>query len=652
MNILCDEPKVFTIGNFIDKKSCDHIISVAKNKLKPALVSTAKKGVVSKGRTGMNCWIDHKHDTIFEGVAKKISELIKIPIETAESFQIIYYDKYQEYQKHTDSWAQDGSEKSKRCMRMGGQRLVTALCYLNTVEEGGTTRFTKLKIDVKPEIGKLLVFNNTFTGTNKKHPMSEHAGTPVFRGEKYAFNLWFREGNFNKVFVPKDVVAEEEKPVAVQQIKILNSFLTEKDIELLKQRRKWDSSKKTTHWEKNTDHLDLIKRIGIYLLIEFNKLESISVITYPSKTLHKSHYDAFSDERVKSEKRGQRVFTISGALDNLTYNFTKIGKFVELKQGDVIIYSNVVGSTTTRNENLSKSISNSADDFASVFHMFVREKSRNDLTNVDLKSNSVIELKESFLKSIPEEVKEVEEVEEDFAKTLKETYELFKSNKIKRTGNKSLTFSNLRIGFDIVKDVVKKLGALDSVLKKNLEKNDYVFDELTPIRIKDIYTPNATKLVKEYYNYALSNNLLPLGDRQSNRRYKARNDPVSRILHFELLPLVEKFVGKKLKPTYTYISFYKKGADLPNHNDNSNCEYTISYLIDKPENAKWNIYFDPKYSKKNAGRAKTTPSKEECIELDCDVNDLLCFCGQEHNHFREALEYEYYNVILLHYVDL
>ena len=36
-------------------------------------------------------------------------------------------------------------------MKYGGQRLWTALCYLNDVEEGGETRFTKLNIAVKPK---------------------------------------------------------------------------------------------------------------------------------------------------------------------------------------------------------------------------------------------------------------------------------------------------------------------------------------------------------------------------------------------------------------------------------------------------------------------------------------------------------------------
>ena len=39
--------------------------------------------------------------------------------------------------------------------------MVTALIYLNDVEEGGTTKFTKLDLDVSPSTGKLLIFENT-----------------------------------------------------------------------------------------------------------------------------------------------------------------------------------------------------------------------------------------------------------------------------------------------------------------------------------------------------------------------------------------------------------------------------------------------------------------------------------------------------------
>ena len=66
-----------------------------------------------------------------------------------------------EYKAHYDSWDHDGSEKTLRCIKYGGPRMLTALVYLNKPEEGGATKFTKLNIDVSPTIGKLLVFVNT-----------------------------------------------------------------------------------------------------------------------------------------------------------------------------------------------------------------------------------------------------------------------------------------------------------------------------------------------------------------------------------------------------------------------------------------------------------------------------------------------------------
>ena len=95
-----------------------------------------------------------------------------MPIENDESFQVIYYDVSQEYKQHYDSWLFDGSEKSKRNMKYGGQRMKTVLVYLNNVQKGRGTRFTKLNIEVTAEKGKLLVFDNVYTGTHTRLELS------------------------------------------------------------------------------------------------------------------------------------------------------------------------------------------------------------------------------------------------------------------------------------------------------------------------------------------------------------------------------------------------------------------------------------------------------------------------------------------------
>ena len=65
---------------------------------------------------------------------------------------------------------------------------------------------------------------------------------------------------------------------------------------------------------------------------------------------------------------------------------------------------------------------------------------------------------------------------------------------------------------------------------------------------------------------------------------------MTRLLHIEFLPLIEKIVGRKMEATYTYLSAYLKGTHLPPHTDRADCEFTCSYIIGKPQNSNWNIY--------------------------------------------------------------
>ena len=128
---------------------------------------------------------------------------------------------------------------------------------------------------------------------------------------------------------------------------------------------------------------------------------------------------------------------------------------------------------------------------------------------------------------------------------------------------------------------------------------------------------------------------------------------MSRLLQYEIHPLIEHILGKKVRPTYTYLSAYVKDADLPAHTDRADCEYTVSFVIDKPNNTNWNIYFHKiRQPKKHNGRYDFTPDKSECIAIDCDPNGLMMFGGMDHIHFRERLQHDYYTIVLLHYCSI
>ena len=75
----------------------------------------------------------------------------------------------------------------------GGQRVITALAYLNNVDKGGETSFPSIGKLVSPEKGKIVVFHLCRQGTYDSNPNAFHGALPVLEGEKWAFNLWFRQ---------------------------------------------------------------------------------------------------------------------------------------------------------------------------------------------------------------------------------------------------------------------------------------------------------------------------------------------------------------------------------------------------------------------------------------------------------------------------
>lgn len=199
-HILSENPLIYYVDDVLNKNECEHIIQISTNKLKPALVSGNLQGFKSPGRTGKNYWLSHKNDEITFKIASKITNIVNKPLENAENFQVLYYSKNQKYEYHYDAFPLDNSDKAKRCLRKGGQRLLTALIYLNNVIQGGETEFKNLNIKITPKIGRILVFENTINNSLKKHPDSLHSGKQVIEGEKYVINLWFRHLPTKEIF--------------------------------------------------------------------------------------------------------------------------------------------------------------------------------------------------------------------------------------------------------------------------------------------------------------------------------------------------------------------------------------------------------------------------------------------------------------------
>jgi len=188
---LADDPIVWVIDDFLSPTDRQHIVEIAAPRLEEAKVTSTRVNTTSAARTGSVAWVRYADSAKIQDIMHRVSDLVGIPPHHAESMQVVHYAETQEYRPHFDGWDLR-TEKGRLRTQNGGQRVLTALMYLNEVDDGGGTIFPKLDLQVEAKPGRLVIFHNIEDEDTNLHPHSLHGGMPVSGGEKWACNLWFR----------------------------------------------------------------------------------------------------------------------------------------------------------------------------------------------------------------------------------------------------------------------------------------------------------------------------------------------------------------------------------------------------------------------------------------------------------------------------
>lgn len=130
---------------------------------------------------------------LLKKVREIISEKTKTNINQQETpISIIKYDVGGEYKPHYDSYG-DMKEIS---IPESGDRVKTAILYLNDNYTGGETEFPLENFKIKGNQGDLLFWNN-LNEDRTRNRRTLHAGLPVIEGTKYIIVVWIREYEIN-----------------------------------------------------------------------------------------------------------------------------------------------------------------------------------------------------------------------------------------------------------------------------------------------------------------------------------------------------------------------------------------------------------------------------------------------------------------------
>ena len=184
-----DSIQLYTVENFLNNHECKHIIAAIESQLRPSELSSFEAD--SAFRTSRTCDLGTIEDALIEEVDQRICRLLGIDESYSEGIQGQHYSLGQEFKPHTDYFeeheiAEHGAEM--------GQRTFTVMIYLNTVEQGGITSFTKIGHDFKPVQG-LAVIWSSLNPDGSPNPNTMHHAQPVLKGYKAIITKWFRSNS-------------------------------------------------------------------------------------------------------------------------------------------------------------------------------------------------------------------------------------------------------------------------------------------------------------------------------------------------------------------------------------------------------------------------------------------------------------------------
>jgi prolyl 4-hydroxylase len=180
--------ELFDLPGFLPPELCTDLISLIDKDRRPSTI--ADENGDAYFRTSETCDLSAEEPAVRE-LEARLFALNGVDPAHGEPVQGQRYEVGQEFKPHTDYFEPNGRDFAKFCS-VAGQRTWTFMVYLNDVEAGGATRFKVVDKMFRPEVGKLVCWNNhRLDGTLNAATL--HHGMKVRKGAKYVITKWYRE---------------------------------------------------------------------------------------------------------------------------------------------------------------------------------------------------------------------------------------------------------------------------------------------------------------------------------------------------------------------------------------------------------------------------------------------------------------------------
>lgn len=187
-------PRIRIFNGLFTRAECDWIVARARDRLVQSTVygNQAAGSFVVDERTNSEAAFGPAYmDVTLVLLRARLANSIRAPMHHFEPVTVLHYDVGQHFAPHFD-YLDPALPGHADDLARRGQRVATALVYLNADYDGGETAFQALGWRYRGAPGDALVFDNV-DAMRTVDPRTFHAGLPPTRGEKWLLSQWVRD---------------------------------------------------------------------------------------------------------------------------------------------------------------------------------------------------------------------------------------------------------------------------------------------------------------------------------------------------------------------------------------------------------------------------------------------------------------------------
>ena len=186
--LLNNDPWIITLDSFLKPEECNELRDLP-TKWNPSNL-TGGDNKEYRNSYSYDCNNDCLNINIVNKIQNRIETIVSISKENYEDMTLTKYYKGGFFKIHHDYIKKESNPETFNKI---GPRIITCLIYLSDNEshnlEGGATSFDKLKYDVKPKLGRALIWTNVNNNLEKDNTTS-HQAKPVLNGTKFISQTW------------------------------------------------------------------------------------------------------------------------------------------------------------------------------------------------------------------------------------------------------------------------------------------------------------------------------------------------------------------------------------------------------------------------------------------------------------------------------